>query len=67
LEDKTTNTTGGMGGTAWGMFNTLTEFIDHQWVVNAGGDINHKRVESALIGVGSRTKARAWEGALLMA
>ena len=67
LEEKTTNTTGGMGGTAWGMFNTLTEFIDHQWVVNAGGDINHKRVESALIGVGSRTKARAWEGALLMA
>jgi phage/plasmid-like protein (TIGR03299 family) len=67
LEDKETNTTGGMGGTAWGMFNTLTEFIDHGWVHNADGSFNHKRAESALIGVGSRIKGKAWEGALLMA
>lgn len=67
LEEAETNTTGGMGGTAWGMFNTLTEFIDHGWVHNADGSFNHKRAESALIGVGSRIKGKAWEGALLMA
>ena len=67
LEDSHTNTTGGMAGTAWAMFNTLTEYIDHGWVHNADGSFNHKRAESALIGVGSRIKGKAWEGALLLA
>lgn len=67
LEEAPTNTTGGMAGTAWGMFNTLTEYMDHGWVSNADGSFNHKRAESALIGVGSRLKGKAWEGALLLA
>ena len=67
LEKDDTNTANGMTGTAWGMFNVLTGYIDHEWTHNSKGFINPKRVESALIGTGAHTKARAWENVLDMA
>ena len=66
LEQAEQNTTGGMAGTAWGMFNVVTDYIDHDWIHNAGGEVNHRRAESAIIGPGSRMKSKAWEGAALL-
>ena len=65
LETAETNTTGGIGGTAWGVFNTVTEYLDTQWVYDRKGEkVNEKRVESALLGTGMRMKDRAWQGAI---
>ena len=65
LETSETNTTGGIGGTAWGAFNTVTEYLDHAWVYDRKGEkVNEKRVESALLGTGMRMKDRAWQGAI---
>ena len=65
LETAETNTTGGIGGTAWGVFNTVTEYLDTQWVYDRKGEkVNEKRVESALLGPGMRMKDRAWQGAI---
>ena len=64
LEDAETNTTHGMAGTAWAAFNVVTEYLDHQWVYDRKGEkVNQKRVESALLGTGMRTKDRAWGAA----
>ena len=65
LETSETNTTGGIGGTVWGMFNTVTEYLDHGWVYDRKGEkVNEKRVESSLLGTGMRMKDRAWQGAI---
>ena len=65
LETAETNTTGGIGGTVWGMFNTVTEYLDHGWVYDRKGEkVNEKRVESSLLGTGMRMKDRAWQGAI---
>ena len=65
LETSETNTTGGIGGTVWGSFNTVTEFLDHAWVYDRKGEkVNEKRVESSLLGTGMRMKDRAWQGAI---
>ena len=64
LEGTTTNTDGDMEGTAWAAFNVVTEYLDHQWVYDRKGEkVNQKRVESALLGTGMRTKDRAWRAA----
>ena len=61
LEKADTNTTGGIAGSAWASFNGVTEYLDHQWVYDRKGEnVNEKRVESALLGTGMRTKDRAW-------
>ena len=65
LERTENNTTGGMAGTAWQSFNTVTEYLDSQWVYDRKGEkVNQKRVESALLGTGMRTKDRAWREAV---
>ena len=65
LEASETNTTGGIGGTAWSAFNTVTEYLDHGWVYDRKGEkVNDKRVESSLLGTGMRMKDRAWQGAI---
>ena len=47
--------------TAWGAFNMVTQYLDHQWVYDRKGEkVNEKRVESSLLGTGMRTKDRAW-------
>ena len=64
LEESETNTTHGMAGTAWASFNVVTEYLDHAWVYDRKGEkVNEKRVESALLGTGMRTKDRAWRAA----
>lgn len=61
LEGAKTNTTGGIAGSAWASFNVVTEYLDHSWVYDRKGEkVNQKRVESALLGTGLRTKDRAW-------
>lgn len=65
LEKAHTNTTGGIAGSAWASFNVVTEYLDHQWVYDRKGEkVNEKRVESALLGTGMRTKDRAWREAV---
>ena len=64
LEEADTNTTNGMAGSAWASFNVVTEYLDHAWVYDRKGEkVNEKRVESALLGTGMRTKDRAWRAA----
>ena len=49
---------------AWGAFNVVTEYLDHQWVYDRKGEkVNQKRVESALLGTGARQKDNAWRAA----
>ena len=49
---------------AWGAFNVVTEYLDHQWVYDRKGEkVNQKRVESALLGTGMRQKDKAWAAA----
>ena len=64
LEEADTNTANGMAGSAWASFNVVTEYLDHAWVYDRKGEkVNEKRVESALLGTGMRTKDRAWRAA----
>lgn len=49
---------------AWGAFNVITEYLDHQWVYDRKGEkVNQKRVESSLLGTGARQKDKAWRAA----
>ena len=59
LEMSESNTVGDMAGTAWGAFNTVTEFIDYEWTYNADGSSNDKRMESAVLGTAAKNKNRA--------
>lgn len=59
LEMSESNTVGEMAGTAWGAFNTVTEFIDYEWTYNSDGSANDKRMESAVLGTAAKNKNRA--------
>jgi len=62
IEAHPTNNHNGNGGTAFAAFNTATFYVDHEWTYDRKGEkSNDKRVESAIIGTGSRMKAKAWE------
>jgi phage/plasmid-like protein (TIGR03299 family) len=61
LEKSSTNNSVNMQDTAWQAFNVVTEYIDHAWIHNASGVVNPKRAESAIVGTGSRLKAKAWD------
>jgi len=62
IEAHPTNNHNGNGGTAFAAFNTASFYVDHEWTYDRKGEkSNDKRVESAIIGTGSRMKAKAWE------
>ena len=64
LEDTALGFDDGDINTAWGAFNVVTEYLDHQWVYDRKGEkVNQKRVESALLGTGMRQKDKAWAAA----
>lgn len=56
------NNVGGVKGTAWGLYNAVSEWVDHRAGRTAEG-----RFESALLGERARLKAQAWSMALDMA
>ncbi|CAG2159760.1 DUF932 domain-containing protein [Cupriavidus numazuensis] len=47
-------------GTAWGLVNSVTEYVDHQQRARSAGN----RLDSAWFGAGAFLKQRAWDGAL---
>jgi len=47
-------------GTAWGLVNSITEFIDHH---RRARSVDH-RLDAAWFGLGAATKLRAWDEAL---
>jgi phage/plasmid-like protein (TIGR03299 family) len=47
--------------TAWGTFNTLTQYIDHEYIKNADGSIRASSVDSAMFGSASRMKSNAFD------
>ena len=53
--------------TAWGTYNTITEFFDHRWILNASGEVMESRVDSAMFDVGARKKAKAFDRILEVA
>ncbi len=61
LEGSESNTVGEMAGTAWGAFNTVTEFIDYGWTYNKDGTPNEKRMESAIMGPAANMKNKAFQ------
>ena len=61
LELAPTNAANGMAGTAWGTFNTATEYIDHSWSYGKDGKSQDSKVESAIVGSGARMKSKAWD------
>tara|TARA_Y100000592_G_scaffold62127_1_gene97049 strand:+ start:2634 stop:3623 length:990 start_codon:yes stop_codon:yes gene_type:complete len=64
LEDTALGFDDGDINSAWGAFNVVTEYLDHQWVYDRKGEkVNQKRVESALLGTGMRQKDKAWAAA----
>ena len=64
LEDTALGFDDGDINSAWGAFNVVTEYLDHQWVYDRKGEkVNQKRVESALLGTGARQKDNAWRAA----
>ena len=64
LEDTALGFDDGDIDTAWGAFNVISEYLDHQWVYDRKGEkVNQKRVESALLGTGARQKDNAWRAA----
>jgi len=64
LEDTALGFDDGDINSAWGAFNVVTEYLDHQWVYDRKGEkVNQKRVESALLGTGMRQKDNAWRAA----
>lgn len=52
-------------GTAWGLVNAVTEFVDHT-ARTRGGD-GSQRINSAWFGAGADLKSKAWEAALAIA
>ncbi|WP_066732838.1 DUF932 domain-containing protein [Cupriavidus sp. D384] len=50
-------------GTAWGLVNSVTEYVDHQKRARSSGN----RLDSAWFGAGATLKQRAWDAALELA
>lgn len=50
-------------GTAWGLVNSVTEYVDHQQRARNPGN----RLDSAWFGAGATLKQRAWDAALELA
>jgi len=50
-------------GTAWGLVNSVTEYVDHQQRARNAGN----RLDSAWFGAGAILKQRAWDAALELA
>ncbi|HBD39152.1 MAG TPA: hypothetical protein DC084_36850, partial [Cupriavidus sp.] len=50
-------------GTAWGLVNSVTEYVDHQQRARSPGN----RLDSAWFGAGAFLKQRAWDAALELA
>lgn len=50
-------------GTAWGLVNSVTEYVDHQQRARSPGN----RLDSAWFGAGAILKQRAWDAALELA
>jgi phage/plasmid-like protein (TIGR03299 family) len=59
----------GIVGTAWGAFNAVAEYVDHErgTRTKTGEDQEEKRVESAWFGSGATMKTRAFEAIRTMA
>ena len=55
-----------IAGTAWGTFNSLTQFIDHNSILNQSGEVLASRVDSALFGTASRRKSKAFDSLIEM-
>ena len=64
LETEPQNQIGDMNNTVWQALNTVTDYIDHDWVTSKNGILNKKRAESAIVGTGQRIKGKAWEAAV---
>tara|TARA_R110001592_G_scaffold305334_2_gene577949 strand:+ start:1681 stop:2646 length:966 start_codon:yes stop_codon:yes gene_type:complete len=64
LETESQNQIGDMNNTVWQALNTVTDYIDHDWVTSKNGILNAKRAESAIVGTGQRIKGKAWEAAV---
>lgn len=47
--------------TAWGTYNTITEYFDHRSILNASGEVMDSRVDSAMFGTAARSKAKAFD------
>lgn len=47
--------------TAWGTYNTITEYFDHRSILNSAGEVIESRVDSAMFGTHARTKAKAFD------
>jgi len=60
----------GVRGTAWGAYNSITEYVDHHRTVRAGDDARERleaRASSLLFGSGALLKEKAWNAALELA
>jgi hypothetical protein len=55
--------TGNEGRTAWDVFNSVTEFVDHQRTIRLtdGRNRAEARFESAVLGSGDDLKAKAYD------
>jgi phage/plasmid-like protein (TIGR03299 family) len=49
-------------GTAWGLVNAVTQFVDH-----SQGNTANTRINSAWFGTGANTKKKIWDNALALA
>ena len=61
VEGHRNNTVNGIGGTAWGTYNTLTQYLDHNWILNGSGDVKASAADSAIFGTAGRMKAKAFD------
>ncbi len=59
----------GIRGTAWGAYNAVTEYLDHDvdYHGRKGSDVSDVRAESLLFGSGHKAKERALRAALVLA
>lgn len=55
------------GGTAWGAYNAVTEFVDHVYPVLKSGEVSQTRQESVLFGSYNELKGKALTQALALA
>ena len=61
VEGHENNTVGGIGGTAWGTLNTLTQYIDHNWILNGSGEVKASAADSAIFGTMGKMKSKAFD------